>query len=280
MPSVAEGPDPHPVDRARLTQHAPLAPPVHRYPPAPRHTALVRHYWVPVWDLPPGRDVTEHVLQYPACLVVVSDTYARFYGVIPGRSRVDLSGRGWAVGIMLQAGAGVALCGRSDLSDLLGTHCDLASVPSMASVAPQVRGAMAADPASPQSHARAIAVLEDRLDALPLVSAEGREVSRWVSVVESEAELRTVGDLCARTETAERQLQRTLRRYLGLSPKWLIQRRRLHEATDRLKRGGTSLAELAVELGYTDQAHFTRDFHRVTGYTPGAFAAVNRTARL
>lgn len=263
-----------------MTQHAPLAPPVHRFAPAARHTSVVSHYWVPVWDLPPDRDVTEHVLQYPSCLVVISNTYARFYGVVPGRSQVELAGRGWAVGIMLQAGAGMAVCGRSDLSDLAGTHCDLAEVHSMADAVAGVRAAMASAPASAASHDGAIAVLEDRLDALPCVSVEGHEVTRWVSMVESDPELRTVADLCERAQRSERHLQRVLRRYLGLTPKWLIQRRRLHEATDRLKHGGTSLAELAVELGYTDQAHFTRDFRRVTGYTPGAFAAAYGTSRM
>ena len=280
MPSEGAGPAPHPVDRARLTEHRPLAPPVYRYAPADQHTAWVRHYWVPVWNVPPEHRVTEHVLQYPSCLVVVSDTYARFYGVVPGRSQVDLSGRGWAVGVMLQAGAGPSVAGRSDLSHLLGTHADLAVVPSMASVIPVVRAEMASDPASPASHARAMAAIEERLDALPAVSSEAREVTRWVSLVESDPELRTVGELCRRTGTAERQLQRVLRRYLGLTPKWLIQRRRLHEATDRLKRGVTSLAELAVELGYTDQAHFTRDFRKVTGSPPGEFAASYGASRM
>lgn len=74
-------------------------------------------------------------------------------------------------------------------------------------------------------------------------------------------------------------MQRLLRRYLGLTPKWLIQRRRLHEALDRLKHEDRPLAELAGDLGYTDQAHFSRDFRRVTGYSPGAFARAQSTAR-
>lgn len=265
-------PPPHPVDRARLTQFAPLAPPVHRYEPAAAHTPWVRHYWVPVWDLPEDHTVTEYVLQYPSCLVVISDSYARFYGVVTGRSQVELSGHGWAVGIMLQPGAGPSVFGQSDLSHLADTHCDLAVVPSMAPTIAATRTTMAADPASVDRHRRAIEQLEGRLDTLPAVTDEARQVSALVATVESDPDLRTVAELSDRAGWSERQLQRVLRRYLGLAPKWLIQRRRLHEATDRLKHGSMNLADLAHDLGYTDQAHFTRDFRKVTGYSPGAFA--------
>ncbi len=265
-------PTEHPVDRARLTQFAPFAPPVYRYDPAPRHTEWVRHYWVPVWDLPGDTAVTEHVLQYPSCLVVISDTYARFYGVVAGRSTVELLGRGWAVGIMLQPGAGVSTFGQSDLSHLADTYCDLVMVPSMEPAIARVRAAVTADPTSIDHHRQAIEGLEDRLDTLPGLTREAQQVSAVVAMVESDPDLRTVTQLCDRSGWSQRQLQRVLNRYLGLTPKWLIQRRRLHEATDRLKHETTSLADLANDLGYTDQAHFTRDFRKVTGYSPGAFA--------
>ena len=63
----------------------------------------------------------------------------------------------------------------------------------------------------------------------------------------------------------------------GCTPKWLIQRRRLHEAAERLSgEERPDLARVAADLGYADQAHFGRDFRAVTGLTPGAFAAEPR----
>ena len=81
---------------------------------------------------------------------------------------------------------------------------------------------------------------------------------------------------------SERTLQRLVRARVGLTPKWLIQRRRLHEAVQRLKEapgrgeGGVRLAEIAAELGYSDQSHFTTDFRTVTGMTPGEYLADQR----
>lgn len=74
----------------------------------------------------------------------------------------------------------------------------------------------------------------------------------------------------------ERSLQRMTARRLGLTPRWLVQRPRLHEAAARLRRGESDLAGLAAYLGYADQAHLSREFKTVTGSTPGSFRATAR----
>lgn len=84
-----------------------------------------------------------------------------------------------------------------------------------------------------------------------------------------------VAQVCDRFSLSERALQRLVRRRLGLTPKWLIQRRRLQEAAERLRGGSTTQAEIAAALGYADQPHLIRDFARVTGMTPGQFAALH-----
>jgi AraC-like DNA-binding protein len=48
----------------------------------------------------------------------------------------------------------------------------------------------------------------------------------------------------------------------------------LQEAAERLRSHVTTLAEVAAVLGYADQAHFSRDFARVTAMTPREFAAL------
>ena len=70
----------------------------------------------------------------------------------------------------------------------------------------------------------------------------------------------------------ERFLQRLSAERIGLTPKWLIRRRRLQEAARHLAGDASGLADLAASLGYADQAHFQRDFKSVTGMTPVTYA--------
>jgi AraC-like DNA-binding protein len=60
------------------------------------------------------------------------------------------------------------------------------------------------------------------------------------------------------------------RRQVGCSPFLYAEAIRIERAKCRL-RGGDSLAEIAFELGYTDQSHFTRRFKQHQGTTPGQY---------
>ena len=110
----------------------------------------------------------------------------------------------------------------------------------------------------------------------PLLPPVPQEVARLRDLVERLAvdrSLLRVEDVADAAGLDVRALQRSFRRYVGVSPKWVIQRYRLHEAAEQLRaEPSTSLAALAASLGYADQAHFSRDFTRTVGRTPGAFA--------
>lgn len=171
-----------PVDRAHLTGVTRPSPPIHRYAPSPHLVDLVDRYWIPVWSLP--EPSTQSTLQHPVCLVVVSTTYARLYGVVRGRSSVTLEGDGWAVGTMLTPAAGRLLLGRS-VATITDTHLDLGEVGTLDAEAltAQVRAAMAADPRDPAAHAAAIAAVERRLEAHLPVDAQGLLVNELVAWV-------------------------------------------------------------------------------------------------
>ena len=87
--------------------------------------------------------------------------------------------------------------------------------------------------------------------------------------------LTQVRDLAERAGMSERTLQQLFSDYVGVTPKWVICRYRLHEAADKLSRDEpVELSELAHALGYSDQAHFTRDFRKRVGKAPAQYRRV------
>ena len=261
-----------PIDRAHLTGVTRPSPPIHRYPASPHLVDLVERYWIPVWSVP--EPSTQSTLQHPVCLIVVSNTYARFYGVTRGRSSVTLEGNGWAVGAMLRPAAGRLLTGRS-VADLADTHVDLDAIEGLdaCDLEAEIHAAMDRAPGDPVSHHAAIEALERRLSAYVPVDEAGLVINEVVTWLRDHPEVTRVDELAAHTGLSERSLQRLVEQRVGMSPKWLIQRRRLHDAVEALKAGDDSLADMAARLGYADQAHFTHDFRTVTGMTPGEYLA-------
>jgi AraC-like DNA-binding protein len=266
-----------PAELAHLTGPRDAHLRTYRYAASADLTGMLRRFWIPVWSVPPGEEAPQRMLQDPVCLVVISDDYARFYGVAPELSTTTLTGDGWAVGLVLAPAAGHALAG--PVAALNDRHIELEAVLGEAgrAVADRVRSLMAPDPHDPAAHRAAISACEDTLRRFLPLDADGELVNTLVAAIEDDRELLLVAQICERFSIGERALQRLLRRRLGLTPKCLIQRRRLQEAADRLRGETTTQAELAAAVGYADQSHMIRDFLHVTGTTPGRFVAAQRS---
>lgn len=217
----------------------------------------------------------QRVLQYPVCLVVVSADYALLVGPSRGLSTQELTGSGWAIGTMLQPAVGTVLA-EGPVDQLPDRAVPLAD----ADLVARLRGTIGDRPDDPGRRAAAVGVMEERLARLLPVDEEGLLVNAIVEHVEGDPDVQRVSQVCERFALTERTPQRLTARRIGLSPRWLVQRRRLHEAAERLRSAGPAgcpdLASVAAELGYADQAHFGRDVKSVTGLTPGEFAAEPR----
>ena len=81
----------------------------------------------------------------------------------------------------------------------------------------------------------------------------------------------TVAELAAAARLTASQMDRAIKRTLGLSAKQLLLRMRLEEAVLRLRTTEMPVAQIASECGYYDQSAFTRQFRRVVGMSPGAY---------
>jgi AraC-like DNA-binding protein len=78
-------------------------------------------------------------------------------------------------------------------------------------------------------------------------------------------------DLSQLTGVSAFHLVRTFKRAVGLSPVAYRNQRRIAAARRRLVDGEPT-AQIALDLGYADQSHFTRHFQRIVGVSPQRYA--------
>jgi AraC-like DNA-binding protein len=80
-----------------------------------------------------------------------------------------------------------------------------------------------------------------------------------------------VSDLAHRVGRSVRTLQRRVRTSTGYPPKRFLAMQRFRRSVYEIAAGGDGLSAIASDLGFSDQAHLTREFRRHAGVTPGAF---------
>lgn len=120
----------------------------------------------------------------------------------------------------------------------------------------------------------AILLLFQRHARIPVVIAPGREplaVARAKELLNAHlADPPSLEALAAAVGLSPFHFARVFRRATGLPPhSWLMQRR-VERARALLKSGCTPLA-VAMQLGFADQSHLTRQFKQTYGIGPGAY---------
>ena len=80
-----------------------------------------------------------------------------------------------------------------------------------------------------------------------------------------------VSDLADHVGRSVRTLQRRVRTSTGCPPKRFLAVQRFRRSLYEIAAGGDGLSMIACDLGFSDQAHLTREFRRHAGVTPGAF---------
>ncbi len=249
-------------------------PSFHRLPPPELVADLVCWFWIPEWDLAPGRVSRQEVIAFPACNLVVEPEMVGFSGPSTRRSHRDLTGRGWAVGALLRPAAVPAFA--EDPAALRDDYRPLDL--------PELRAAVDATMAGGQTaggdvrRAAAVAAFSDWLaEQLPEPGEEALLANRMADLLDGDQKIRTVAHAAERLGVSVRTLQRLAGRYVGLPPAAMIRRRRLQEAAELLRtRPETDIASVAADLGYADQAHLAHDFRSVLGFTPSGYRQRSR----
>ncbi len=235
--------------------------------PPPPLTDVIAAFWATAWDFRGRAPHTFELLGDPCVHVVFEAGLSRVVGVWTRCWRRTLEGQGVIRAAKLAPGAVEAFFAvpAHRLTDRVTPLRELFD-DDVAALEDAFVGTAAADP---EAFGRLGRWLERKRRP---TSEDGARVSRLLAQVATQPELATVDGWARAAGLTVRRLQKLFREHVGASPKWVLRRHRLQEAAARLDAGaGPTLAEVAAELGYADQAHFTRDFRAATGRTPARF---------
>ncbi|MBT2485242.1 MULTISPECIES: helix-turn-helix domain-containing protein [unclassified Microbacterium] len=248
-------------NRTRGILYPARLPQLHRLVAPADVAELVRWFWIPEWDVEPGRSSRQEIIAYPALNLVVTAHEVTLSGATTRMSHRDLRGRGWAVGALLRPAAVPAF-----------VEEPAALVDSQTPVdAPALREAVSTAMGSGEGHRdRAVLAVSRWLrDRVGRPSDTARQANGLFDVLMGEGAASTTEEAATRLAVSVRTLQRMTHRHVGVSPAAMIRRRRLQEAAELVRaRSDADLATIAAALGYSDHAHLTRDFHAVLGITP------------
>lgn len=233
------------------------------YPPSAALQPFVDYHWVVEWDMGARPPETQRVLPFPNAHLVFDLGRTAIHGVVRGAFERKVEGAGRVLGIRFKPG-GLRPFLDHPLSRLADRTMPVDRVLGMdgAEAERRVLGQ--------ENDAAMVAAAEAMLGAaLPAQDERALLAASAVQAAAAEHGPASVAALSEQLGIEERSLQRLFSNYVGVSPKWVIQRFRLQEAAWQLaKPAPADLAALAARLGFFDQAHFTRSFSKLVGQSP------------
>jgi AraC-like DNA-binding protein len=238
--------------------------PVLRFLPEGPLESLVERFWSISWDLEGRPPQTGETLPHPSVYLVIEEGRSGLAGVNTKRFIRILEGRGRVYGVKFHPG-----CFRPFWNAPAQTLTDQV-VPLPAAFGREGADLEAAVLRSGEDVAGAVALLETfLLDRLPPADPKAQLARALVARILEDRSLTQAEAVAREAGLSLRSLQRLFQEYVGVSPKWVIQRYRLHDAMERLEGSRpVDLPALALSLGFFDQAHFIRVFKAFLGRTP------------
>ncbi|WP_406692693.1 helix-turn-helix domain-containing protein [Saccharopolyspora sp. ID03-671] len=236
---------------------------VERLDPDPALAEFVDYYWLVRWN------VTEHrqqVVPQPRIHVAAEDGRLLVHGVSREPFFRTLRGVGHVLGAAFHPGGFRALL-KTGVGTISGTVRPAEDV-----LGHDDRPA-AAQILATSDTARIVPVFDAYLLACePEPDPVGREVTALVDQAQRRSDIVRAEQLAEHAGVSLRSLQRLFAEYVGVGPKWVVQRSRLLDATAAAHSGEpVDWAELAANLGFSDQAHLTRVFTQVVGTAPATY---------
>lgn len=239
-----------------------------RFYPSKNLSFFIEHYWIVKWDLRDQEPFEQDVLSHPSVQLVFEKKNTWIWGVVTGKFTRRLEGKGKVAGIKFRPGAFYPFYQES-VSDF--TDDILAFSKVFDEDLHSIESDILDQNIDEQMAEKAESFL---LRHLPNKDSNIATINKIIQEVMNESTILKVDDLTDRFELSKRTLQRMFKKYVGVTPKWVIQRYRLHEAAEMLASEQTAnWPQIALELGYYDQSHFIRDFKNIVGKTPSDYVS-------
>lgn len=234
------------------------------YPPA-QLNSLVEQFWLVDWQLSNGQRHTQQNLPDPNFHLVFDNGAAKLIGPVSKMYAYAMQATGRIIGVKFNIGALAKW-----LNAPVNAYVDK-EIAATAVFGPQVTELVALL-AKARDDEAIVALLHRFL--LPFDAAPGRQLQQTQQVfalIKHNSDATTVAMLSQLSGVSLRTLQRNFQQYVGLSPKWLIRKYRLHDALAALEDQRTTIADVVELLDYTDQSHLIRDFKAMLGVTPNVY---------
>ncbi|MGY2574547.1 helix-turn-helix domain-containing protein [Vibrio sp. C8] len=109
------------------------------------------------------------------------------------------------------------------------------------------------------------------LQAAHSKSARISVLYRWVQALIAESDPQDVGHMIDRSQggMSQRQRERNFQKWLGITPKHYQRIKRVKQTLEQLRaKPDVALSDLALEQGFADQAHMTRECKQIARTTP------------
>jgi AraC-like DNA-binding protein len=247
---------------------------IRRYPAVGHIGRYVERFWAVHWDLRGQDPYAVELIPHPCVnLSFPPGVGGQVHGVHTHTSVHPVAGVGRVFGVKFRPGGFAAFSG-ADAATLTGRDVPLADV--FGPAADALAGTVLAAARDEDRIGLVDAFLCDRL---PSDDGGYDVILGAISTMLDDRTVTRVDHAASRCGVSVRTLQRLFRRYIGVSPKWVIRRYRMHDGAELLASDTvTDPATMAVQLGWFDQAHFTRDFTALIGMSPVEYAAACRAA--
>jgi AraC-like DNA-binding protein len=238
-----------------------------RHLPAQDLTFFIEHYWIVNWDLRGQAPYVSETLPHPSVHLVLEKGKSSLVGVMTGKFSRLIKNKGGVFGFKFKPGAFYPFV-KTPVSKFTNKILRLQDVFDIDSTALEEAILLQED------KGKMIELAENFIrERLPEQDETVALINQIIDLIITNREITRVDHVVSRLNLSKRTLQRLFSQYIGVSPKWVIKRYRLHEAAEQLAGGEVSdWPKLALDLGYFDQAHFIKEFKAIVGKSPAEYA--------